>query len=95
MELYQTSANNGYAVAQCYVGDLFYEGRIVSQNYMEAVRYYQMAEAQGQLSESAATRYAQCLEEGLGGLEVNTAKAKELKEKDFKNHVVPMLRQLN
>ena len=95
LELYQASANSGYAVAQCYLGDLFFEGRMVSQNYMEAVRYYQMAEAQGQLSESAATRYARCLEEGLGGLEVNPSKAKELKEKDFKNHVVPMLRKLN
>lgn len=95
LELYQTSANGGYAVAQCYMGNLFYEGRIVDQNYMEAVRYYQMAEAQGQLTEVAATRYAQCLEEGLGGLEVDTAKAKKLKEKDFKNHVVPMLHKLN
>lgn len=95
LELYQTSASGGYAVAQCYMGNLFYEGRIVSQSYMEAVRYYRMAESQGQLTEAAAIRYARCLEEGLGGLEADEIKGKELREKDFRNHVVPMLRKLN
>lgn len=95
LELYQASANGGYAVAQCYMGNLFFEGRIVAQNYAEAVRYYRMAEAQGQLTETAAIRYAQCLEEGLGGVETDADKAKELKKKNYKNHVVPMLRKLN
>jgi len=93
-ELYQSSANGGYAVAQCYMGDLFYEGRIVSQSHAEAVRYYQMAEAQGQLTETAAIRYAECYEKGLGGLGTDTAKAKKLRKRDFKNHVMPMLKKV-
>jgi len=57
------------------------------------VRYYQMAEAQGQLTETAAMRYAECYAKGLGGLKVNEEKAKELKKRDFKNHVLPMLKK--
>lgn len=94
IELYQKAANGGYAVAQCYLGNLFYDGRLVSQSYSEAVRYYKQAEAQGQLSETAAAHYAQCVEKGLGGLQPDAQKAKALKKRDFKNHVIPMLRKL-
>lgn len=94
VELYQRSANGGYAVAQCYLGNLFYEGRLVTQSYSDAVRYYAQAEAQGQLSGTAAAHYAQCFEKGLGGLQPDAQKASALKKRDFTNHVVPMLRKL-
>jgi len=93
-QLYQASANGGYAVAQCYMGNLCYEGRIVSQNYAEAVRYYKMAEEQGQLTATAIARYADCYERGLGGLKADAAKAKKLKARDAKNHVIPMLHKV-
>ena len=95
LKWYQASANGGYAVAQCYMGNLFYEGRIVHQSDVEAVRYYQMAESQGQLTETAAIRYAQCLKEGRGGLDADETKAQKLKGRDFRNHVLPMLHKLN
>lgn len=94
VQLYKQAADGGYAVAQCYLGDLFYEGRLTKQSYADAVRYYQMAEAQGQLTETAALRYAQCLTDGLGGLTKDAEKAEALKKRDFKNHVIPMLRTL-
>lgn len=93
-ELYQASANGGYTVAQCYLGNLFFEGRIVEKSLTDAVRYYKMAEEQGQLTAAAAKNYAQCYEEGLGGLSVDTAKAEQLKKRDFTNHVIPMLKQV-
>ena len=94
VQLYRAAADGGYAVAQCYLGNLFYEGRLVSQSYADAVRYYRMAEEQGQLTDAAAARYAQCLTDGLGGLEKDVEKAEVLKKKDFKNHVIPMLQKL-
>lgn len=94
LELYRKSADGGYATAQCYLGNLYYEGRIVQQDYSEAVKYYQEAESQGQLTETAAIRYAQCFEKGLGGMKVDVEKAKALKKKDFKNHTIPMLQKV-
>lgn len=92
--LYQKSAEGEYATAQCYLGNLYYEGRLVNQDYNNAVKCYQEAEKQGKLTETAATRYADCIEKGLGGLKADKTKAIKLRKKDIKNHVAAMLQKV-
>lgn len=94
IELYRQSANGGYAVAQCYLGNMYYEGRNMAQDYLQAVNYYRLAEQQGQLNATAARRYADCYEQGLGGLTADTKKADSLKKQEHKNNVIPMLKEI-
>ena len=94
LSIYQKSAEAGYATAQCYLGNLYYEGRLVNQDYSSAVKYYQYAEKQGRLTETAASRYADCIEKGLGGLKADKTKAIKLRKKDIKNHVAAMLQKV-
>lgn len=92
IELYGQSANGGYAVAQCYLGNMYYEGRSVTQDYTQAVNYYRLADRQGQLNAIAARRYADCYEQGLGGLAIDKQNAEILKKQEHKNNVIPMLK---
>jgi len=94
IDLYRASAEKGCALAQCYMGDLLYDGRLVEQNYAEAVKLYLLAEQQGQLTESAAFRLSRCYEKGLGGLREDKQESEKLKKKDFKNHVIPMMKKI-
>lgn len=92
--LLQSSANNGYAEAQCYLGDLYFEGRGVEQDYAKAVAFYQRAENQGILTDSAAKRYAACYENGWGNLLQDKKKARSLlKERVIENGVKKLLEQ--
>lgn len=86
------SANAGYARAQCYLGDMYYEGREVKQDYAAAVDWYRKAAAQSQLTESAAKRYAACFENGYGGLMVNQDKAKAILEGKYADRIPDLLK---
>lgn len=86
------SVDMGYGTAECALGDMYYEGRGVEQNYAKAVELYARAEAQGQLTENAAKRYALCYEDGKGGLEVNKEKAAQLLKENHKSQIVELLK---
>ena len=55
---------------------------------------YARADAQGQLNENAAKRYAACYEDGRGGLEVDKEKAAEILKAGRKSRVAELLRTL-
>ena len=44
------AAEAGMPEAQCYLGDMYYEGRGVAQDYTQAVALYKQALSQSQLS---------------------------------------------
>ena len=58
------AADKGDADAQCKYGQCLEKGEGVSQNLIEAVRYYKMAADQGHAE--AQARYGHCLEKGQG-----------------------------
>lgn len=73
-EYLQKSADAGYGPAECGLADMYYEGRGVTQDYGEAVKWYITALEHGNLSENCAERLKICYERELGGL-VNDEKA--------------------
>ena len=46
-EWYRMAAENGHAGAQCYIGECFYGGEGVEQDYAEAAKWFQKAADQG------------------------------------------------
>lgn len=88
------SADKGYGPAMCALADMYYEGRGVDQDYEKAVEWYAAANAQGQLTENAAKRYASCYENGWGGLEKDTDKAAEILEGNYSSHLSELFQLL-
>lgn len=86
------SADMGYGAAECALADMYYEGRGVEQSYEKAVEWYAKANAQGQLTENAAKRYASCYEDGKGGLEVDKEKAAEILKTNHKSQISELLK---
>ncbi len=78
IKMFTDASEAGFAEAQCYLADMYFEGRGVAQNYTLAVDLYRKAASQGQLTENAANRLAICYENGYGGLQVDKAKAEEI-----------------
>lgn len=93
VEYMKKAAEMDYGTAQCALADMYFEGRGVEQSYEKAVEWYAKADAQGQLTENAAKRYASCYENGWGGLEKDLEKAAELLKGDYKNHVGELLKE--
>ena len=91
LELYIKAAEMGNPAAQCYLGDIYYEGRNVEQNYQKAVDFYLAAEKQHQLNSNATKRLADCYQKGRGGLEADTKRAKTLLEKPSTNNISKLL----
>lgn len=82
LEHYEKAADMGYALAQCMLGDMYYDGvGGVDKDYEAAVKYYKMALAQQHLTASAATRLAACYESG-NVVERNTDVASKLRSLD-------------
>ncbi len=94
VEYMTKAADMGYGAAECALADMYYEGRGVEQDYEKAVALYARADAQGQLNENAAKRYAACYEDGRGGLEVDKEKAAEILKAARKSRVAELLRTL-
>lgn len=78
IELYNFSAEAGFAEAQCRLGDIYYEGRGVDTDYEKAVTFYLMALKQNSLTEESLKRLASCYENGWGNLSVDKRQASEL-----------------
>ena len=85
------AAEDGYGAAQCALGDMYFEGRGVEQDYALAAEWYGKAYNQGLLTENAAKRYASCYAEGLGGLEKDPKRADTILSGDFKTHISELL----
>ena len=47
LEWYQAAADQGYAIAQSNMGNIYFNGWGVPQNYEEAVKWYRLAAEQG------------------------------------------------
>lgn len=60
------TANMGYGPAECALADMYFDGRGIEQDYEMAVKLFAQVDAQGQLTENAAKRYALCYEDGKG-----------------------------
>lgn len=90
----QKAADMGYGPAECALADMYYEGRGVDQSYGKAVEWYSRADAQGRLSENAARRYAECHENGWGGLVADKEKADEILKGDYKSQIAELLKLL-
>lgn len=86
------AADMGYGAAECALADMYFEGRGVEQSYEKAVEWYAKANAQGQLTENAAKRYASCYEEGKGGLEVNKEKAADILKANHRSQIPELLK---
>lgn len=92
VEYMTKAADMGYGAAECALADMYFEGRGVEQNYEKAVEWYAKANAQGQLTENAAKRYASCYEDGKGGFEVNKEKAVEILKANHKSQISELLK---
>jgi len=88
------AADMGYGAAQCALADMYYEGRGVDKSHEKAVEWYAKANAQGQLTENAAKRYATCYENGWGGLELSKEKAEEILSANYKSHISELLKSI-
>lgn len=75
----EKAASLDYAPAQCALADMYFEGRGVDQNYSKAINLYEKAYQMGELTETAARRYASCYADGLG-MPVDKEKAAEILE---------------
>ena len=58
MKWYQKAAAQGNASAQNRIGDLYYNGNGVKQDYEEALKWYRKAAAQGNVSANIGLLYA-------------------------------------
>ncbi|OKY98565.1 MAG: hypothetical protein BHV67_05455 [Bacteroidales bacterium 43_36] len=91
VEYMSKAAEMGYGDAECTLADMYFEGRGVDQNYEKAVSWYEKANAQGELTENAAKRYASCYENGWGGLEKDEEAAKSILKGDYKINISELL----
>lgn len=92
LALYTESAEMGFGPAQCALGDMYFEGRGVDRNFESAVRWFKEAAQSGQLTESAASRFAECYQEGLGGLQPDEAAATALRQGNHQSQIPDLLR---
>lgn len=74
----EKAAAKHYGPAACYLGDMYFEGRGVSQSYSTAVDYYMSVKAM--LTPGAQKRLAECYENGMGGLEISKDEAKAIRD---------------
>ena len=82
VKIMNTLAEQGYAPAQCWLGDHYYEGNGVEKNLTVAVKYYLRAELSHQLTHQSAQRLATCYREGAGMLKANSDHAAAI-EKEY------------
>lgn len=95
IELYTLSSDMGYGKAQSYLGDIYYEGRETTKDLDKAVSLYEKADANRQLSQSGATRLAECYENGLGGLPKDKKKTERIRKEKHQDNIAPLLKEAN
>jgi len=95
IELYRKAANMGYGKAQSYLGDIYYEGRGSEKDLLTAVSLYQKALENHQLSQSGATRLAECYENGLAGLPKDKKMAEQLRKDNHQDNLPNLLKDVD
>lgn len=86
VENYENAAKMNYALAQCTLGDMFYEGIGVKKDYPTAVKYYKMAFEQKNMTRSAANRLAACFENATG-VARDVEMAAKVRNLDSEDHI--------
>ncbi len=76
VDLISASAKAGNPLAISYLGDMYFEGRGVQQDYEKAIQCYN--DASVLMTETAAKHLAACYENGYGGLEADQKKASHI-----------------
>lgn len=89
--LLQEAAEAGYGEAQCYLGDMLFEGRGTPRDYQKAVKLYNLAWQSGHLTSASAKRLATCYEYAWG-TEKNTVRAEAVKRLDTTDHIDELLK---
>lgn len=82
LELYTKLAEEGCAVSQCALGDMYSSGRGVEQDYDEALKWYRLSASQDNREAQYWLGYMH--EEGLG-VDVDIAEALKWYEKSAEN----------
>ena len=95
VELFRRASDMGFGKAQSFLGDMYYEGRGVEKDLIMAVSLYQKAHEKRQLSQTGATRLAECYENGLAGLEQDKKKAEQLRKEKHNDNILAALKELN
>lgn len=95
IELYRSAADMGYGKAQSYLADIYYEGRGTDKDLISAVSLYQKALENRQISQSGATRLAECYENGLAGLAKDRKKADQLRKEKHQDNLANLLKETN
>lgn len=85
LSLMKKAADANYYLAQCQLGDAYFEGKGMARDYTEAARLYQAAFNQGMITSASARRLATCYENAWG-VEKNTTKADYVKSYDTADH---------
>lgn len=88
------AAEQNLGQALCALGNLYYEGRGVEQDYQMAVKYYLKASELNMLTEMAGKRLASCYENGLGGLEANAQEAEKFNTRKYTSAIPAILASL-
>lgn len=68
---------SGFGYAQCALGDMYYEGRLVAPDRTKAAVYYKMAYTLNVMTATAASRYADMLQEEY------PARAEKIRDRHF------------
>lgn len=88
-------ADNGYA--QALAGDMYFEGKNVAQDYVQAVKYYLAAEAQSKLNAQSAKNLAKCYQmsiSSLPDLKKSAERIEALGKVRNEDHLLEMLKKL-
>ena len=96
-ELIQAAADAGNGYAQEKAGNMYFEGKGVTQDYVKAAEYYLLAEAQSKLTPASAGNLAKCYTMGISSLpdkNKSQERIEQLKKVSSSNILVEMLKKL-
>lgn len=89
MTLLKDAAEAQCYLAQCNLGDMYFEAKGVSRDYAAAAKLYIAAFNQGMITSASAKRLATCYENAWG-VEKNTANAEYIKTIDTADHTTEL-----
>lgn len=89
MTLMNMAADARYYLAQCYLGDMYYEAKGVAKDYSAATKNYIAAFNQGMITSASAKRLATCYENAWG-VEKNTSNAEYIRSIDTEDRTVEL-----
>lgn len=91
MEYMKKAADANYYLAQCDLGDCYFEGRGVARDYAAATKLYIASFNSGMITSVSATRLATCYENAWG-VEKNTKYAESINGIDTADHTADLFK---